>query len=67
VLLLCSDGLWNYLPGAEQLAAALPPPERGTSPVEVARLLTQIALDAGGRDNITVIVIPVPTPAEVRT
>jgi serine/threonine protein phosphatase PrpC len=35
--------------------------------VEVARLLTQIALDAGGRDNITVIVIPVPTPAEVPT
>jgi PPM family protein phosphatase len=66
VLLLCSDGLWNYLPGAEELAAALPPPEHGASPVEVARLLTRIALDAGGRDNITVIVIPVRTGVEVR-
>ncbi|HEX4253428.1 MAG TPA: PP2C family serine/threonine-protein phosphatase [Pseudonocardia sp.] len=60
VLLLCSDGLWNYLPGADELAAALPPPELGASPVLIARHLTELALDAGGRDNITVVVIPVP-------
>lgn len=70
VLLLCSDGLWNYLPGAAALAAALPPPELGASPVLIARHLTQLALDAGGRDNITVVVIPVPevtqAPAQSR-
>jgi serine/threonine protein phosphatase PrpC len=60
VLLLCSDGLWNYVAGAAELAAALPPPELGASPVLIARHLTELALDAGGRDNITVIVIPVP-------
>jgi serine/threonine protein phosphatase PrpC len=69
VLLLCSDGLWNYLPDAAELAAALPPAELGASPVLIARHLTELALDAGGRDNITVVVIPVPAtvPAEAHT
>jgi serine/threonine protein phosphatase PrpC len=69
VLLLCSDGLWNYLPDAAELAAALPPAELGASPVLIARHLTELALDAGGRDNITVVVIPVPAtvPAEAQT
>jgi len=66
VLLLCSDGLWNYLPGAAELAAALPPPELGVSPVLIARHLTELALDAGGRDNITVVVIPVPAAGDRR-
>jgi PPM family protein phosphatase len=59
LLLLCSDGLWNYLPGAVELAeAALPVLARG-GPAAVARALTAIALDAGGRDNITVVAVPV--------
>jgi len=65
LLLLCTDGLWNYLPGAEQLAAALPPPEEGAGPLRIARMLTALALDAGGRDNITVVAIPVPMTADV--
>ncbi|MHA6618066.1 PP2C family protein-serine/threonine phosphatase [Pseudonocardia sp. DLS-67] len=61
LLLLCSDGLWNYLPGAAELAeAALPALARG-GPAAVARVLTAIALDAGGRDNITVVAVPVGT------
>jgi serine/threonine protein phosphatase PrpC len=67
VLLLCSDGLWNYLPGAADLAAALPPPQLGASPVLIARHLTEFALDAGGRDNITVIVIPVTVEAQAQS
>lgn len=60
VLLLCSDGLWNYLPGAAELAAvALPAIEPGAGPLDAATALTTLALDAGGRDNITVVVIPV--------
>jgi len=60
VLLLCSDGLWNYLPDAEGLAAvALPAIERGTGSLEAAAALTTVALEAGGRDNVTVVVIPI--------
>jgi serine/threonine protein phosphatase PrpC len=58
-LLLCTDGLWNYLAGPDELAelvAALPD---GASPAAVARALTEIALLRGGRDNITVAVAEV--------
>ncbi|MEV5710734.1 protein phosphatase 2C domain-containing protein [Actinoallomurus sp. NPDC052274] len=53
-LLLCSDGLWNYYPEAAGLAAVLP----DADPLTAARHLVRLALDAGGRDNITVVVIP---------
>jgi serine/threonine protein phosphatase PrpC len=53
-LLLCSDGLWNYYPEAARLAAVLPEAD----PLTAARHLVRLALDAGGRDNITVVVIP---------
>ncbi|MFT7839178.1 protein phosphatase 2C domain-containing protein [Saccharothrix sp. BKS2] len=54
LLVLCSDGLWNYLPEPEDLVAALP---RGVPPAEVARGLVEVALEAGGHDNITVAVV----------
>jgi serine/threonine protein phosphatase PrpC/predicted RNA-binding Zn-ribbon protein involved in translation (DUF1610 family) len=57
VLLLCSDGLWNYLPEAADLASAAF--AAGTSPLEMAAELTQYAIDSGGRDNITVVAVPV--------
>jgi serine/threonine protein phosphatase PrpC len=56
-IVVCSDGLWNYLPEAAELAAALP--AAGTPPLEVARSLVNRALTAGGHDNVTVVVIPV--------
>ncbi|HET8641565.1 MAG TPA: PP2C family serine/threonine-protein phosphatase [Pseudonocardiaceae bacterium] len=59
VVLVCSDGLWNYLPGAGQLASEAMP-QAATDPMGAARSLTRFALDAGGRDNITVVVVPVP-------
>jgi serine/threonine protein phosphatase PrpC len=61
VVLVCSDGLWNYLPEAAELAAAVP--SAASEPLNAARSLTRLALDAGGRDNITVVVIPFP-PSE---
>jgi PPM family protein phosphatase len=54
-LLLCSDGLWNYLPEAADIARFT----IGTDPTAAARALTQVALDGGGQDNITVAVIPI--------
>ncbi len=54
-LLLCSDGLWNYLPEPADLARFC----LGTDPVSAARALTEHALQAGGQDNITVAVIPI--------
>jgi PPM family protein phosphatase len=55
VLVLCSDGLHNYLPEAVDIAKFF----HGTAPTEAARALVDFALNAGGHDNITVIVVPV--------
>lgn len=66
LLLLCSDGLWNYYPRPEDLAeAALPVLARG-GPAAVARELTTLALNAGGRDNVTVVAVPIGSPNERR-
>jgi serine/threonine protein phosphatase PrpC len=64
VVLLCSDGLWNYQPEAAGLAG-LAMPAAQADPLGSARALVKFALDAGGRDNITVVLIPFPpgTPA----
>jgi serine/threonine protein phosphatase PrpC len=59
LLLLCTDGLWNYLatPGElGDLLAALP---GGAAPAAIARALTEVALARGGRDNITVAVVEI--------
>ncbi|MEV6279532.1 PP2C family serine/threonine-protein phosphatase [Nocardia sp. NPDC051832] len=55
VLLLCSDGLWNYRPGAGDLAAIATVAER----MPAARELVEFALRSGGRDNITVALAPI--------
>jgi PPM family protein phosphatase len=57
-LLLCTDGLWNYLPGAAELAAVALRELADGGAIAAAEALTTLALDAGGRDNITVVVIP---------
>jgi serine/threonine protein phosphatase PrpC len=57
VVLVCSDGLWNYLPDAEDLAdIALP--KAVDAPFAVAAELTAFAIDRGGHDNVTVVVVP---------
>jgi len=58
-LVLCSDGLWNYTPGADDLAAQLQP---GATPLEAAHSLADTALAAGGRDNITVALVDIRPP-----
>ena len=58
-LLICSDGLWNYLPEADDIAG-LAMPGALTDPAGTAGTLLKFALDAGGMDNITVVLVPVP-------
>lgn len=55
-LLLCSDGLWNYIPDDARLAALVQdhPSLEGTLPL--TRSLVDYANRQGGRDNITVAV-----------
>lgn len=60
-LLLCTDGLWNYLPDADDLASVITA-GAGASPFQLAREFTALALTAGGRDNVTTCLIPVDTP-----
>jgi serine/threonine protein phosphatase PrpC len=57
VLVLCSDGLWNYFSRPEQLADLLAAAEDGA--LDGARRLVRAALDAGGGDNVAVAVVPV--------
>ena len=69
LVLLCSDGLWNHLPDAADLASvALPATATapGDGPLGAARRLLRAALDAGGHDNVTVAVIPFPPPEPSR-
>jgi serine/threonine protein phosphatase PrpC len=59
VLLVCSDGLWNYLSEPSDLAA-MALPIALTSPLDAAAVLVKFANDAGGRDNITAVLVPLP-------
>ncbi len=56
-LLICSDGLWNYLPEASDLAG-LGLPKALTDPLAAAADMVTFAIEAGGADNITVVLIP---------
>jgi protein phosphatase len=53
--LLCSDGLFNELHD-DQISAVL---RRLSAPGEAARELVRLATEAGGRDNITVVLVDV--------
>ena len=58
-LLLCTDGLWNYMPTIAELMELMATLPGDASPLSVARALTDVALAQGGDDNITVAVIDV--------
>jgi serine/threonine protein phosphatase PrpC len=60
-LVVCSDGLWNYLTEPAAFAGTVRTHllEAGGDPLAAARTLTAFANDAGGADNITVALIPV--------
>jgi PPM family protein phosphatase len=54
-LVICTDGLWNYLPDAADIARIC----AGRDATASARALVEYALSAGGQDNITVAVVPI--------
>lgn len=54
-LVVCTDGLWNYLPEPNDIAQFC----AGTDATAAARALVDHAVRAGGEDNITVAVIPI--------
>jgi serine/threonine protein phosphatase PrpC len=59
VILVCSDGLWNYQPDPVGLTA-LAMPAALTTPLDAVATLVKFANDAGGRDNITAVLVPFP-------
>jgi len=63
-VLLCTDGLWNYLPEAGGLAERAMPAAL-TDPLGVAGELVKFALEAGGMDNITVVLVPFPLRSQI--
>ncbi|MET9442509.1 protein phosphatase 2C domain-containing protein [Streptomyces sp. NPDC006610] len=63
VVVVCTDGLWNYAEAADEMARVLPP-DAAERPLHAARVLVGHALDGGGHDNVTVAVVPFPAPAQ---
>jgi protein phosphatase len=55
-ILLCSDGLWDMVYPEERLAAVV---AAESSPLSVCRSLVAAANEAGGEDNITVVLVRV--------
>jgi len=56
VLILCSDGLWDMVYPAQHLATYL---LADASPLSICRRLVDAANEAGGEDNISVVVVRV--------
>ncbi|MGN9791348.1 PP2C family serine/threonine-protein phosphatase [Streptomyces sp. OZ13] len=63
VVVVCTDGLWNYAEGAEDMARAVPV-DAAERPLHSAQMLVGHALDGGGHDNVTVAVLPFAVPRQ---
>ncbi|NBM16324.1 protein phosphatase 2C domain-containing protein [Streptomyces sp. GC420] len=61
VVVVCTDGLWNYAEAAEEMAAVAPS-DSHLRPLNSARRLVRHALEGGGHDNVTVAVLPFRLP-----
>ncbi|MFB8115683.1 protein phosphatase 2C domain-containing protein [Streptomyces sp. NPDC055962] len=57
LVVVCTDGLWNYAEAAAEMAAAVPP-DAYERPLHGAQVLVGHALDGGGHDNVTVALLP---------
>ncbi|MFF5188179.1 PP2C family serine/threonine-protein phosphatase [Streptomyces sp. NPDC000345] len=63
VVVVCTDGLWNYAEAAEEMAEVVPL-DAAVRPLHCAQVLVGHALDGGGHDNVTVAVVPFPAPPQ---
>ncbi|MFD9461500.1 protein phosphatase 2C domain-containing protein [Streptomyces sp. NPDC060027] len=63
VVVVCTDGLWNYAEAAEDMAEVVPL-DAAERPLRSAQVLVGHALDGGGHDNVTVAVVPFPAPSQ---
>ncbi|AZP17769.1 serine/threonine-protein phosphatase [Streptomyces aquilus] len=61
VVVVCTDGLWNYAEAAQEMAEAVPL-DAAVRPLHGAQVLVGHALDGGGHDNVTVALVPFPAP-----
>ncbi|MEU9359698.1 PP2C family serine/threonine-protein phosphatase [Streptomyces sp. NPDC048301] len=57
LVVVCTDGLWNYAEAAGEMAAVVPP-DAHRRPLHGAQVLVGHALDGGGHDNVTVALLP---------
>ncbi|MFB8403130.1 protein phosphatase 2C domain-containing protein [Streptomyces sp. NPDC055912] len=57
VVVVCTDGLWNYAEGADDMARVVPA-DASDRLLHSAQVLVGHALDGGGHDNITVALVP---------
>ncbi|MGW1812967.1 PP2C family serine/threonine-protein phosphatase [Streptomyces sp. NPDC002125] len=57
LVVVCTDGLWNYAEAAVEMAAAVPL-DAYERPLHGAQVLVGHALDGGGHDNVTVALLP---------
>ncbi|MFE5484505.1 protein phosphatase 2C domain-containing protein [Streptomyces sp. NPDC056527] len=57
VVVVCTDGLWNYAEAAEDMARVVPTDAAGRL-LHGAQVLVGHALDGGGHDNVTVALLP---------
>lgn len=68
LLLICSDGLWNYAAGSEQMEALVASASAANA-LALSRELVKFALEQGGHDNITAAVLRYPflkVPSDAR-
>ncbi|MGQ4389488.1 protein phosphatase 2C domain-containing protein [Streptomyces sp. SAS_270] len=63
VVVVCTDGLWNYAEAAEDMAEVVPL-DAALRPLHSAQVLVGHALDGGGHDNVTVAIVPFPAPSQ---
>ncbi|MFE5509451.1 PP2C family serine/threonine-protein phosphatase [Streptomyces sp. NPDC056529] len=63
VVVVCTDGLWNYAEGPEDMARVVPA-DAADRPLHSARVLVGHALDGGGHDNVTVALVPFAVPPQ---
>ncbi|MFI8833269.1 PP2C family serine/threonine-protein phosphatase [Streptomyces afghaniensis] len=63
VVVVCTDGLWNYAEAADEMARVVPL-DAAAHPLHSARVLVGHALDGGGHDNVTVALVPFPAVSQ---